>query len=267
VTDRLRIALCQLSQRVGDLAANSAMILEWRAKAAAEGADLVMVPELQLVGYPPEDLVLKPEFVRQTMEQAERLVDATADGGPALLFGSIHADDGVNFNVMILAEDGKVVTRTLKHELPNYGTFDEKRIFAHGPLPEPISFRGVKLGVPICEDIWGESVCQHLAKAGAEILLVPNGSPYEADKDDMRQRLVRERVIETGLPMVYLNRVGGQDELVFDGSSFVTNDDGSIAVQMPDFEEAMVLTDWVRTANGWRCEPPSRPIPRTCTGR
>ena len=255
MTDRLRIALVQMSQRIGDLAGNAEQILEWRGKAAAEGADLVMVPELQLVGYPPEDLVLKPEFVRQTMEAAERLVDATADGGPALLFGSIHSDDGVNYNVFVLAEGGRVIGRTLKHELPNYGTFDEKRIFAHGPLPEPIPFRGVRLGVPICEDIWRESVCQHLAKAGAEMLLVPNGSPYEGDKDDLRQKLVRERVIETGLPLAYLNRVGGQDELVFDGSSFVTNDDGTIAVQLPDFEETMALTDWVRTPNGWRCEP------------
>ena len=144
MTDRLRIALCQLSQRIGDLAGNAEKVLEWRAKAAAEGADLVMVPELQLVGYPPEDLVLKPEFVRQTMEQAERLIDATGDGGPALLFGTVHADEGVNFNAAILAEGGRMVGRTLKHELPNYGTFDEKRIFASGPLPKPILFRGVK---------------------------------------------------------------------------------------------------------------------------
>ena len=254
MTDRLRIALVQLSQRIGDLAGNADRILEWRAKAAAEGAGLVLVPELQLTGYPPEDLVLKPEFVRQTMEQAERLIDATADDGPALLFGSIHAEGSANYNVVILADGGRIVGRRLKHELPNYGTFDEKRVFAHGPLPEPILFRGVQLGVPICEDIWQERVCAHLARAGAEILLSPNGSPYETDKDMLRQRMVRERVVETGLPLVYLNRVGGQDELVFDGSSFVTNDDGTIAVQLPDFEEAMALTDWVRTPNGWRCE-------------
>jgi NAD+ synthase len=254
VTDRLRIALCQLGQRIGDLHANAEAMLDWRKRAAMEGAELVMVPELQLVGYPPEDLVLKPEFVRQTVEATERLVDATADGGPALLFGTIHADEGVNFNAFILAEGGRIVGRTLKHELPNYGTFDEKRIFAHGPLPQPIEFRGAKLGVPICEDIWLEAVCQHLADQGADMLLVPNGSPYETDKDDQRQRLVRERAVETGLPIAYLNRVGGQDELVFDGSSFVTNDDGTIAVQLPDFEEAMALTDWVRGPNGWHCE-------------
>ena len=254
VTDRLRIALVQLSQRIGDLSGNAEKMLEWRAKAAAEGADLVLVPELQLTGYPPEDLVLKPEFVRQTMELAERLVDATVDGGPGLLFGSIHAEGAANYNCVILAEGGRTIGRRLKHELPNYGTFDEKRVFAHGPLPEPILFKGVKLGVPICQDIWEERVCAHLARSGAEILLSPNGSPYETDKDSLRQRMVRQRVVETGLPLVYLNRVGGQDELVFDGASFVTNDDGSICVQLPDFEEAMVSTDWVRTPNGWRCE-------------
>ena len=155
-----------------------------------------MVPELQLTGYPPEDLVLKPEFVRRTMEAAERLVDATVAPGPALLFGSIHHEGGLNYNVMILADGGRMVARTLKRELPNYGTFDEKRVFASGPLPEPIEFRGVKIGVPICEDIWQEVVCSHLADAGAEFLLVPNGSPYELDKDDKRALLVRSRVTD-----------------------------------------------------------------------
>ncbi len=244
-----------MNQRVGDLAANAAAILEWRARAAAQGAELVMVPELQLTGYPPEDLVLKPDFVRRTMEAAERLVDATADGGPALLFGSIHAEAGSNYNVFILAEGGKLVGRTLKRELPNYGTFDEKRVFAAGPLPTPFSFKDVRIGVPICEDIWLESVCAGLAKAGADLLLVPNASPYELDKDEMRQKLARARAVETGLPLAYLNRVGGQDELAFDGSSFVVNDDGEIAVQLPDWEESMALTDWLRTPNGWRCEP------------
>ncbi len=251
MTDRLTIALAQLNQRVGDLDGNARAMLEWRAK--AKGADLIVVPELQLTGYPPEDLVLKREFVRRSMEQAERLIDSTADGGSALLFGSIHHEGGRNYNAVLLADGGKLVARRLKHELPNYGTFDEKRVFAHGPLPEPVEWRGVKLGIPICEDIWLEAVCAHLAEAGAEILLSPNGSPYELDKDDLRQRMVRQRVVETGIPLVYVNRVGGQDELVFDGSSFIVNDDGEIAVQMPDWQEALWPTTWERTANGWRC--------------
>ncbi|MEA1072372.1 NAD+ synthase [Sphingomonas sp. LY160] len=258
MTDRLRIALAQMTQRVGDLDGNAAAMLEWRVRAGAEGADLVLFPEMQLPGYPAEDLILKPEFVRRTMEAAERLVDATAEPGPAVLIGTIHSEGGVNYNAMILADDGRIVGRTLKHELPNYGTFDEKRVFAHGPLPDPIEFRGVRIGVPICEDIWQEKVVAHLARSGAEILLVPNGSPFELDKDDLRGRLVRDRVVECGLPMAYLNRVGGQDELVFDGSSFVVNDDGGVAVQMPDWEEALQVTDWVRGPNGWRCEPGPR---------
>ena len=243
-----------MSQRVGDLAANTAAMLDVRAKAAAEGADLVVTPEMQLTGYPVEDLVLKPEFVRRTLEATERLVDATADGGPALLFGTLHAKNGAVYNAMILAEGGRIVGRTLKHELPNYGTFDEKRIFAAGPLPRPIEWRGVKLGVPICEDIWLQPVCSALAKMGADLLLVPNGSPYEIDKDDLRLALVRDRVLEAGLPLAYVNRVGGQDELAFDGSSFVVNDDGAIIVQMPDWTEALLVTDWSRGPNSWRCD-------------
>jgi NAD+ synthase len=252
MTERLKIALAQMNQRVGDLDGNAEAMLAMRGKAG--DADLMLVPELQLTGYPPEDLVLKPEFVRRTMEAAERLVDATASPGPALLFGSIVHEGGRNFNAMILAEGGRTLARTLKRELPNYGTFDEKRLFASGPMPEPIEFRGVKIGVPICEDVWLEPVCAHLAEAGAEMLLVPNGSPYELDKDDLRQKMARSRVLMTGLPFAYLNRVGGQDEIVFDGSSFVMHPDGELVVQMPDWEEALLVTDWARTPNGWRCE-------------
>ena len=243
-----------MNQRVGDLASNAAAILAVRAAAAAQGADLVLTPEMQLTGYPVEDLVLKPEFVRRTIEAGERLVDATADGGPALLFGTLWSADGAVYNAMVLAEGGKIVGRTLKHELPNYGTFDEKRIFAAGPLPQPIEWRGVRLGVPICEDIWLQRVCAALGAARADMLLVPNGSPFELDKDDHRLRLVRTRVTETGLPLVYVNRVGGQDEIVFDGSSFIVNDDGAVVVQMPDWDEALCITDWTRGTNGWRCE-------------
>ncbi|HKX92707.1 MAG TPA: NAD+ synthase [Sphingomicrobium sp.] len=253
MTERLRIAFAQMNQRVGDLAGNAAAMLDMRRKAAAQGADLLLCPELQLTGYPPEDLVLKPEFVRRTMECAERLVDATAEPGPAVLVGTIIHEGGLNYNAIVLGDGGRITARTLKRELPNYGTFDEKRIFASGPLPEPIDFRGVRIGVPICEDIWQETVCRHLAEAGAEIFLVPNGSPYELDKDDKRYQLVRSRALQTGLPIAYLNRVGGQDELAFDGSSFVVHPDGERVVQMPDWDEALLVTDWARGADGWRC--------------
>jgi NAD+ synthase len=252
MTERLTIALAQLNQRIGDLDANAATMLDWRAKAA--GADLVMFPELQLTGYPPEDLVLKPEFVRRTHEATDKLIDATAEPGPAMLFGTLIAEGGSVYNAMVLAEDGKLVGRTLKHELPNYGTFDEKRVFTSGPLPEPIAWRGLKLGVPICEDIWQDRVCAHLAEAGADMLLVPNGSPFELDKDDKRQRLVRGRVVSTGLALAYLNRVGGQDELAFDGSSFIINADGERVVQMCDWQEQLLPTEWERDAGGrWGC--------------
>jgi NAD+ synthase len=226
-------------------------MLEMRRKAA--GADLILYPELQLIGYPPEDLVLKPEFVRRTMEATERLVDATVEPGPAMLIGTVIAEGGATYNAVVLANEGKVLGRTLKHELPNYGTFDEKRIFTPGALPSPLEYKGVKFGVPICEDIWWDAACANLAKEGAEFLLVPNGSPYELDKDEIRQKMVRARALMTGLPMVYLNRVGGQDELVFDGSSFVVHPDGELIAQMPDWEEALLLTEWRREPDGWRC--------------
>jgi len=251
-TQRLKIAFAQMNQRMGDLEANASAMLEMRRR--AKDADLLICPELQLTGYPPEDLMLKPEFVRRTMECTERLVEATVEPGPAMLIGTAIAEEGSTYNAMVLASGGKVIGRTLKRELPNYGTFDEKRIFTPGPLPEPIEFNGVKIGVPICEDIWEDIVCAHLAEAGAEILLVPNGSPYELDKDETRQHLVRARALSSGLPIAYVNRVGGQDELAFDGSSFVVHPDGELVAQMADWDEGLLVTDWVRTADGWRCE-------------
>jgi NAD+ synthase len=252
MTDRLKIALAQMNQRVGDLDGNARAILEMRAR--SKDVDLLVCPELQLVGYPPEDLVLKPEFVRRVHECTDELVAATIEPGPAMLIGTITNIGGQNFNTMLLADGGKVVGRTFKHELPNYGTFDEKRIFTPGPLPEPILWRGIKVGVPVCEDMWLEPVCAHLAELGAELFIVPHGSPYELDKNQTRERLARARTTSTGLPLVFLNRVGGQDELAFDGSSFVMHPDGEIVVQMADWDEDFLLTDWARRADGWRCE-------------
>ena len=252
MTDRLKIALAQMNQRVGDLEGNAEAMLDMRRK--AKDADLLLCPELQLVGYPPEDLVLKPEFVRRVHECTDQLVAATTEPGPAILIGTITNAGGQNFNTMLLADGGKVIGRTFKHELPNYGTFDEKRIFTAGPLPEPIEWRGIKLGVPVCEDMWLEPVCAHLAELGAELFLVPHGSPYELDKNQTREHLARARTTSTGVPLVFLNRVGGQDELAFDGSSFVIHPDGEIVAQMADWEEDCLLTDWVREADGWRCQ-------------
>src|SRR5690242_14786303 len=251
-TQHLRIAFAQMNQRVGDLEGNAKAMLEMRRKAA--GADLLLCPELQLVGYPPEDLVLKPEFVRRVHECTDQLVQATIEPGPAILIGTIVHDGGQNFNTMLLADGGRVIGRTFKHELPNYGTFDEKRIFTPGPLPDPIIWRGMKLGVPVCEDMWLEPVCAHLAELGAELFVVPHGSPFELDKNQTRERLARARTTSTGLPLVFLNRVGGQDELAFDGSSFVMHPDGEMVVQMPDWDEAFLMTEWMRGSDGWRCQ-------------
>ena len=252
MTDRLRIALVQISQRVGDLEGNADAMLAWRAK--AEGADLVVFPELQLIGYPPEDLVLKPALAERAKTQLARLVEATADGGPAMIVGSVRWEEARLYNVLHLIDGGRIVGTTRKHELPNYGTFDEKRWFTPGSLPEPIEWRGLLLGLPICEDIWFPPVCAHLKAAGAELLISPHGSPYELEKDELRTGEVgARRVAETGLPLIFLNRVGGQDEVVFDGASFVLNGDGTLAHQLPDWEETLVMTEWERGATGWLC--------------
>ena len=254
MTDRLRIALVQISQRVGDIAGNAATMLEWRSK--AEGADLVVFPELQLIGYPPEDLVLKPAFHARAEEELQRLAEATADGGPAMIVGTVRAEGDRLYNTLNLLDGGRIVASTRKHELPNYGTFDEKRWFTPGPLPQPIDWRGIRLGLPICEDIWFPPVCAHLKAHGAELLISPHGSPYEIDKDDLRTgEIGPKRVAETGLPLIFLNRVGGQDEVVFDGASFVLNGDGTLAHQLSDWEEALVMTEWERGEGGWSCTP------------
>lgn len=252
MTNQLIIAMAQLNQRVGDLAGNAQKMLEWRAQAV--GADLIVFPEQQLIGYPAEDLVLKPAFAARAAVELAKLAQATADGGPAMLVGSIFVDNGALYNGIALLDGGKIADVRYKHELPNYGTFDEKRIFAAGPLPEPIMFKGVPLGVPICEDGWLSPVCLHLKEQGAELLISTNGSPYEIDKDDRRlEEVFASRVRETGLPLIFLNRVGGQDELVFDGSSFVLNADGAAAHRFPDWEEHLRITHWTRREDGWQC--------------
>lgn len=255
MVDTLSITLAQLNQSVGDIAGNAAAMLAARERSKAAGADLIVFPEMQLIGYPPEDLVLKPALIERAAAQLDTMAQATADGGPAMLVGSVFVVDGNLHNGVALLDQGKIAAIRLKHELPNYGTFDEMRLFQSGPLPEPVVFRGVMIGLPICEDIWHPNVCRHLADFGAELLLCINGSPYEIDKDTLRiDGVAKRRAVDTGLPLAYVNRVGGQDELVFDGASFVVNGDGSLAVQMKDWEEQEVTTRWTRTAAGWRCD-------------
>jgi NAD+ synthase len=248
----LSIALAQLNPRVGDVAGNLARVRRARDRAAELGADLVVFSELVLVGYPPEDLVLRPALVDAAAGALRELERESASGGPALVVTLPWRADGCLHNAAALVADGRSEFR-FKYELPNYGVFDEKRVFKPGPLPAPIPFRGVRLGVPICEDVWFPTVCEHLRRAGAEILLVPNGSPFEVDKFEERLELARSRTSESRAPLAYINQVGGQDELVFDGGSFVMNADGSLAHRLPFFREAIVLTTWEKDGNGLRC--------------
>ncbi len=265
--ETIAIALAQLDPTVGDVEGNAGKVRSARAEAAALGADLVMFPELFLAGYPPEDLVLKPAFQEACRAACEALARETADGGPAVLVGLPWQERGKLYNAYVLLEAGRIDAVRFKVDLPNYGVFDEKRVFSPGPMPGPVSFRGVRLGIPICEDIWGESVVECLAETGGEILLVPNGSPYWRDKNDTRINVAVARVTESRLPLIYLNQVCGQDELVFDGASFALNADGSLAAQLPAFRETVALTRWRREAGTWRCVEGPRAVWRRATKR
>jgi NAD+ synthase len=255
MTQSMKIVLAQLDPVLGDLAGNVARMRTARAEARAAGADLVVFSELFLTGYPPEDLVRKPAFAAAARAAAEAFAAETGDGGPGVLFGCVWPEDGKVYNAAVVADAGRIVGVRFKVDLPNYGVFDEKRVFDPGPLPGPVSFRGLRIGIPICEDIWKEEVCECLQEAGAEVLISPNGSPFDWPKPDQRMNVAVARVTETGLPLVYLNQIGGQDELVFDGASFVLNADCALAVQMPAWREAISLTTWTRTNGAWRCAP------------
>jgi NAD+ synthase len=257
-TDRLLIALAQLDPTVGDVDGNLGKARAARAQAALLGADVVMFPELFLAGYPPEDLVLKPAFQQACRAACDALARETVDGGPTVLIGLPWFEDGVLTNAFVHLAGGRIDALRHKVDLPNYGVFDEKRVFAAGPMPGPIVIKGVRIGLPICEDIWTPDVVECLAETGSEIILVPNGSPYWRDKNDTRLNIAVSRVTESGLPLVYLNQVGGQDELVFDGASFVLNANGALAVQMPAFREHLSLTEWTRGPGGWVCSTGER---------
>ena len=255
MTDRLTILLAQQNPTVGDIAGNAALLREARAAAAAAGAGLVISSELFLSGYPPEDLVLRPVFMDQVEAAVAALAAETADGGPGVVVGAPCREDGKLYNTAFLIADGAVTAKRHKHMLPNYGPFDEKRVFDAGALPGPAEFRGVRMGLIVCEDMWTPEVCECLKETGAEMLIVINGSPFDVAKGGQRAGSAHARVTETGLPLVYLNQVGGQDELVFDGASYVVNPGGQRPVELPAWREALVVTEWRRgSVDGWRCE-------------
>ncbi|MGB7035073.1 MAG: NAD+ synthase [Xanthobacteraceae bacterium] len=264
--DRLAIAVAQLNPIVGDVSGNLKLAREARVKATADRADIIAFSELFIAGYPPEDLVLKPAFQEACRTAVGALARETADGGPSVLIGTPWVEDGKLYNAYALLGGGRIEAIRFKVNLPNYGVFDEKRVFAAGPIGGPVGFRGVRLGLPVCEDIWTEwgdyeNVVECLGETGAEILVVPNGSPYYRGKGDVRLNVSVARVTEASLPLVYVNQVGGQDELVFDGASFALNGDRSLAFQLPAFTESIVTTHWSRSGGTWRCEPgPIAPV-------
>jgi NAD+ synthase len=244
MTTSLTIALAQLNPVVGDVAGNADLLLAARHEAARGGADLVVYSELVLIGYPPEDLVLKPALMGHVEAAIEKLAATTGDGGPAILIGAPLAENGKLYNAAYLLDGGSVAAVRKKHDLPNYGVFDEKRLFAAGPLSGPMDFRGTRLGVMVCEDMWTADVTECLEESGADILIVLNGSPFETDKPDERLNLAVARITESGLPLIYVNQVGGQDELVFDGASFVLDAACNLRAQAAAWREQCLITHW-----------------------
>lgn len=245
----LSIALAQLNAHLGDVFTNCQKLLQMRARAAAQGADIILTPEMFLAGYPADDLVLRADFMNRIEAAIHRLAEATADGGPAIIVGAPCQDKDVLYNSAFILDNGKIIARRDKVNLPNYGVFDDKRHFTPGQLQGPVLVRGMRLGIAVCEDIWFADLCEMLGETGAEIILSLNASPFENAKTDMRMMHAVSRMTETGLPFVYVNMVGGQDELVFDGSSFALNLGGKIASQMPSFSEGLSLLE-ARTQSG-----------------
>ena len=251
---KFRLTLAQMNPTVGDLAGNIALAKQaWEAGKAA-GADMVALPEMFVTGYQAQDLVMKPAFTRDAMAHVERLQAECADG-PALGIGAPLLQSDKLYNAYHILKEGRLVRQVLKHELPNEDVFDEVRLFEPGPLAGPYDLGVVRVGSPICEDAWHEEVAEALEESGAEILLVPNGSPYYRGKFDRRLNAMVSRVVETGLPLVYLNMIGGQDDQVFDGGSFVLNPGGEKVLRLPMFDEAIAHVDFEETDEGWRALP------------
>ncbi|NSX54682.1 NAD+ synthase [Parasulfitobacter algicola] len=248
---KFRVTLAQLNPTLGDFAGNMAKAKDAWQQGRDAGADYVMLPEMFLTGYQVQDLVMKPAFVIEAMQAIEKLAADCADG-PALGIGAPCVEGTQRYNAYHVLQGGQVLTRILKHNLPNFNVFDELRHYSVGDINGPYVIGPMRIGTPICEDAWHEDVPEALAETGAQVLMVPNGSPYFRDKFDIRLNKMVSRVIETGLPLVYLNMVGGQDDQVFDGGSFVLNPGGELAVKLPVFDEIIAHVDFEHTDQGWR---------------
>ncbi len=251
---KFRLTLAQLNPVVGDLDGNAHKArAAWQAGRDA-GADMVALPEMFITGYNAQDLVMKPIFHQSAIAMVNALAADCADG-PALAIGGPWIEGAALFNAYFICRGGCVVARVLKHNLPNETVFDEVRVFASGPLGGPYSVGNTRIGSPICEDAWHPEVSETLQETGAEFLLVPNGSPYYRGKLDTRFNQMVARVVETGLPLIYLNMVGGQDDQVFDGGSFGLNPGGKLAFQMPMFDAQITHVVLENGADGWRIVP------------
>ncbi|GGO50489.1 NAD+ synthase [Roseovarius pacificus] len=263
MADRFRLTLAQLNPTMGDLKGNAALARRAWAEGRAAGANLVALPEMFITGYNTQDLVMKPAFQADAIAEIEALARDCADG-PALAIGGPALEGVELYNAYYILQGGRIAARVFKHHLPNETVFDEKRIYASGDVTGPYAVDGLRIGSPICEDSWFEDVAETLAETGAEILLVPNGSPYYHSKVSYRHQLMVARVVETGLPLIYLNLVGGQDDQVFDGGTFALNPGGALALQMPLMQEDIAHLDLIRTDGGWRFEAGDlAPIPET----
>ena len=253
MSDQFKITLAQLNATVGDLKGNADKVMKAWEKARDEQSNIIAFPELFITGYNPQDLILKPAFQKASTETIQKIAEECSQG-PAIAVGGPFCDEKNLYNAYYILSGGKIQAVIKKHHLPNEEVFDEVRLFSSGNVDGPFQVDQMRIGSPICEDAWHSDIVETLAETGAQTLLVPNGSPYYRSKTEIRQNVMVSRVVESGLPLVYLNLVGGQDDQVFDGGSFVLNPGGELVLQMPQFEESVETCVFKKSAGSWKAE-------------
>jgi NAD+ synthase len=253
MSDQFKITLAQLNATVGDLKGNADKVMKAWEKARDEQSNIIAFPELFITGYNPQDLILKPAFQKASTETIQKIAEACSQG-PAIAVGGPFCDEKNLYNAYYILSGGKIQAVIKKHHLPNEEVFDEVRLFSSGNVDGPFQVDQMRIGSPICEDAWHSDIVETLAETGAQTLLVPNGSPYYRSKTEIRQNVMVSRVVESGLPLVYLNLVGGQDDQVFDGGSFVLNPGGELVLQMPQFQESVETCVFKKSAGSWKAE-------------